>query len=110
MATRSRSQVAALVWNYHDDDLDAPASMIELEITGLPTTATRILVEHFRVDGEHSNAFTVWKSFGSPQNPTVGQFAALEAAGQLQLLESPRWVKPGNRYQLWSFTAASVAR
>ena len=29
---------------------------------------------------------------GSPQQPTPEQYAALEAAGQLQELESPRWV------------------
>ena len=29
---------------------------------------------------------------GSPQNPTPEQYAKLEAAGQLELLESPRWV------------------
>jgi xylan 1,4-beta-xylosidase len=29
---------------------------------------------------------------GSPQNPTAEQYAKLEAAWQLQLLESPRWI------------------
>ena len=29
---------------------------------------------------------------GSPQNPTPQQTAWLEAAGQLQMLESPSWV------------------
>jgi xylan 1,4-beta-xylosidase len=28
---------------------------------------------------------------GSPQSPTSEQYEALKAAGQLQLLESPRW-------------------
>jgi xylan 1,4-beta-xylosidase len=29
---------------------------------------------------------------GSPQNPTPDEYAKLEAAGQLELLESPSWV------------------
>ena len=29
---------------------------------------------------------------GSPQKPSPEQYARLEAAGQLELLESPRWV------------------
>ena len=29
---------------------------------------------------------------GSPQHPTPEQYAALEAAGQLQQLDSPRWI------------------
>jgi xylan 1,4-beta-xylosidase len=44
------------------------------------------------VDDEHSNSFEVWKKMGSPQQPTPEQYTVLEAAGQLQLLESPRWV------------------
>jgi xylan 1,4-beta-xylosidase len=31
---------------------------------------------------------------GSPQQPTPDQYAQLERAGQLQLLESPRWIAP----------------
>jgi xylan 1,4-beta-xylosidase len=34
----------------------------------------------------------VWKHLGSPQNPTPEQYSALEAAGQLQQIESPRWI------------------
>ena len=29
---------------------------------------------------------------GSPQQPTPEQYAQLERAGQLQTLESPRWI------------------
>ena len=90
MATKSRNQIAVLSWNYHDDDTEAPASDVDLNISGVG--ATRILVEHFRIDKDHSNAFTLWKSMGSPQAPTAEQYSALEGAGQLQLLESPRWV------------------
>jgi xylan 1,4-beta-xylosidase len=32
---------------------------------------------------------------GSPQNPTAEQYTALEAAGQLELLESPHWIATG---------------
>ena len=31
---------------------------------------------------------------GSPQEPTPEQYARLQAAGQLQLLDSPRWITP----------------
>jgi len=29
---------------------------------------------------------------GAPQNPSSEEYAALEAAGQLELLDSPRWI------------------
>jgi xylan 1,4-beta-xylosidase len=65
---------------------------VQLNFAGLPTSAARILVKHYRIDQNHSNSYTVWKAMGSPQSPTAEQSQSLKAAGQLQLLESPRWV------------------
>lgn len=96
LAAKSGSKVAVLVWNYHDDDLDAAASPVKLHIAGLPVKATTVLLHHYRVDDAHSNAFSVWKQMGAPQMPTPAQFAQLESAGQLQLLESPRWLRSAN--------------
>jgi xylan 1,4-beta-xylosidase len=96
VATRKANAVDALAWNYHDDDLAAPAAPVELKIDGIPTAAKRVLVEHFRIDAMHSNAFEVWKAMGSPAQPSGEQFRALEAAGQLQLLASPEWLTASN--------------
>jgi xylan 1,4-beta-xylosidase len=84
--------MSVLTWNYHDDDVPAAEAVVRLEIAGLPGTAARVLVRHYRIDETHSNAWTVWKAMGSPQQPAPEQFATLEAAGQLQLADSPRWV------------------
>jgi xylan 1,4-beta-xylosidase len=51
-----------------------------------------LLLHHYRVDERFSNSFEAWKQMGSPQQPTPEQYAQLESAGQLHLLESPRWV------------------
>ena len=96
VATRKSNEVDVLAWNYHDDDLAAPGAPIELKIDGIPSTAKRPLVEHFRIDAAHSNAFEVWKAMGSPAHPSEEQFRTLEAAGQLQLLSSPEWVTATN--------------
>lgn len=93
MATRRASSAAVMVWNYHDDDAAAPPSPVMLQIRGLPAEAARVLVRHYRIDDEHSNAFTVWKRMGSLQALTAAQYAQLEAAGQLTLLDSPHWLK-----------------
>ena len=93
VATKTPTQIAVLVWNYHDDDLEAPSREVELDVSHLSVKSARMLVEHFRIDRDHSNAFTLWKSQGSPQSPTPEQYGALESAGQLQLLESPAWIK-----------------
>jgi len=90
LASRGPRAVAILVWNYHDDDRPAPDAAVDLTITGLPVSRARLT--HYRVDRDHSNSYEAWKKMGSPQPPSREQYAALEKAGQLQQLESPRQV------------------
>jgi xylan 1,4-beta-xylosidase len=92
IATRKEREIQILVWSYHDDDLPFPDASIDLVVNGLPTNAKRGLLEHFRVDSNHSNAFTAWKEMGSPQSPSESQYKFLESAGDLQLLNAPAWV------------------
>jgi xylan 1,4-beta-xylosidase len=92
IATRKARDIEVLVWNYHDDDLPADAASIDLTISGLPEGVGRGLLEHFRIDSSHSNAYAVWKELGSPHSPTAKQYKQMESAGQLQLLDSPEWI------------------
>jgi xylan 1,4-beta-xylosidase len=91
-ATADTHQAAVMLWNYSDDDLAAPAAEVSVKISGLPATVHRVLLEHFRIDDTHSNAYTAWKAMGSPQSPTQEQYLRLKAAGQLELLNSPEWL------------------
>jgi xylan 1,4-beta-xylosidase len=91
-ATRAATSAAIMVWNYHDDDLDASAQPTALAISSIPDPIHKVLVEEFLVDQNHSNAFSAWKSMGSPQHPTPEQDSALVASGGLQEAASPRWV------------------
>jgi len=92
LATRDERGVSLLVWNYHDDDIAGPNAPIVLSVQGLPADAQRVFMTHYRIDARHSNAYSVWKDMGSPQDPTPDQQRQLEAAGQLQLLDSPNWL------------------
>jgi xylan 1,4-beta-xylosidase len=91
LAVVSSHEMSVMVWNYHDDDVDASPAGVDLRITGLPRAARRVLVRHERIDESHSNAWTAWKKMGAPQHPSSEQYAALEASGQLVSFESPRW-------------------
>ena len=95
-ATRSDQGAAVLIWNYHDVNRPAPAAPATVTISGIPAGVNRVLLEHYRIDDTHSNAYTVWQKMGSPQNPTTQQYAELQAAGQLQLLASPAWLDVNN--------------
>jgi xylan 1,4-beta-xylosidase len=92
IATRTDHGIQILIWNYHDDDLPAPAAAIDLTIEGLPQDAKRALSEHFRIDAHHSNSFAAWKQMGSAQSPSPVQYRELQDAGQLQPLNSPAWI------------------
>lgn len=89
-AARSDGGATVLVWNYHDDDLPAEPAQVTVTVEGVP--AGRALLQHFRIDQEHSNAYEAWKNMGSPQAPDEAQYAALERASELALLHSPRWL------------------
>jgi xylan 1,4-beta-xylosidase len=94
LATSAPQQAAVMLWNYHDEDVAAAGSEIAVSIKGIP--AHRVLLQEYRIDNDHSNAYTVWKEMGSPQSPTPEQYAKLQAAGQLQLLDSPQWITPAD--------------
>lgn len=91
MATLAEREIAILVWNYHDEDLPGIPASIVLEIAGIPSG--KALIHHYRIDQTYSNAYTAWKEMGSPQQPTASQYGVLEKAGQLAMLESPKWVE-----------------
>ena len=94
MASVDAHSASVLISNYHDSDRPGQPSLVDLTISGLPPA--RMLVQHFRVDDDHSNSYETWKKMGSPQQPTPEQYAQLEAAGNLHLLESPRWETAGD--------------
>jgi xylan 1,4-beta-xylosidase len=90
MASRAERSAFVLASNYHDSAKPGPAALVDLTISGLPNG--RLLLEHYRVDNEYSNAYELWKEMGSPQQPAAAQVMQLERAGQLQLLTSPEWL------------------
>ncbi len=91
-ATRADREAAVMVWNYDDEDVPAAEANVHLTVTGIPASVKRVLLEHYRIDATHSNAYTAWQNMGSPQAPTPEQYEQLRAAGQLQLLTSPEWL------------------
>lgn len=93
-ATKGDNEAAVMVWNYHDDNKPVADSPVSVLVNGL--TAKRVLINQFRIDQLHSNAYEVWKKMGSPKNPTTEQIAELEKSGQLELLTSPKWVNIEN--------------
>lgn len=78
-----QKKLAVLVWYYHDDDLPGPDAAIDLALSGLPINDGVAKLVQYRVDHDHSNAYTAWQRMGSPDSPGMAQYAELEKAGQL---------------------------
>jgi xylan 1,4-beta-xylosidase len=94
LASRDGDAAAVMVWYYHDDDLPMPSAQVRVTVDDIP--ADRVLLHHYRIDHAHSNSFTAWQEMGSPQNPTPEQIEILREAGELELLESPVWLRTTN--------------
>ena len=93
LAARAARSATVLMWNYHDDDVPAPAAPIRLSIEGLP--AGRATLTHYRIDEDHSNSHAAWLKMGSPQTPTPAQYAELEKASELRELAPAREITIG---------------
>ncbi len=90
VASRSEQAISVLVWNYRDDQ--AAFANVRVAVDGLPAEIGRVLLRHYRVDGEFSNSYTRWIALGSPQAPTTKQQGNLVRAGSLQQFDAPRWI------------------
>jgi len=96
LASLDQRKLSLLVWHYHDDDVSGPDAEVELAVNGVPLKSDEASLRHFRIDEEHSNAFSAWKRMGSPQSPTPEQYKLLEKAGQLAALVAPEKVHVEN--------------
>ena len=87
LASKDKRSAAVMIWNYHDDDLQAAGEPVTITMNGLP--AKSVTLTEYRIDNAHSNSYEVWKKMGSPQNPSKEQISQLEKAGQLEMLGKP---------------------
>lgn len=91
LASKEGNTAAVMVWNYHDEDKQAPAEPVSVALSNL--AGKKIKMVEYRIDSDHSNSYEVWKKMGSPQNPTPQQIATLEKAGMLQTIGKPLNIK-----------------
>jgi xylan 1,4-beta-xylosidase len=82
IAAKDKKNATVMIWNYHDDDLRGDNEAVDLFVKGVPDKA--LTVNEYRIDSANSNSYEVWKSMGSPQQPTADQVKQLEKAGQLK--------------------------
>jgi len=94
IASKGQNSICIMVWNYHDDDISGLSSPVTLTVSGI--SQNQVLLHHYRVDQRYSNSFEAWKAMGKPQDVSPEQYQILEGEGELQTIESPRWMKIEN--------------
>jgi xylan 1,4-beta-xylosidase len=72
--------IRAVVWNYHDDLVDVEPAQVTVTINVPEGFGDRVMVSHQRVDEQHGDAFSVWKSQGRPATPSDEELRALRSA------------------------------
>jgi xylan 1,4-beta-xylosidase len=106
IASRDANRLTIMAWHYHDDDIAGPSAEVTLTLDGLPPALTKATAraKQFRIDAEHSNAYTAWQKMGSPPQPTAAQYAQLEQAGQLTAMAEPAVIDVANAQGTMRFT------
>ena len=92
LATIDGDRIQILVWNYHDDLVEAEPSPVTLSVSVPPHFGAHASVTHTRVDDTHGDAHAVWVSQGSPASPSAVELAALREAMEPVVLERGRVV------------------
>jgi xylan 1,4-beta-xylosidase len=88
LASLSGNSVAVLVWNQTDPWWEQGQGQVTLQLDHLPFAGDAVL-RHYRIDGEHSNAYAVWDRLGRPQDPSPAELAHIRARQGLELLDPP---------------------
>jgi xylan 1,4-beta-xylosidase len=102
---------SVLVWHYHDDDVPLPNADVSISIKRVPWSGEGKLT-HYRVDENHTNAYSTWLKQGSPQEPSPQQYAALKKAGDLATMDGPSEVqiKRGSAHVCHSSSLSKLCR
>lgn len=92
IATYNRDKITIIIFNCVYDILrtegdESLERSINLEVKNIPWP--KVQIEHYRIDNEHSNAYTVWKGMGSPRDCSDEQLEFLKSKMNLELLEDP---------------------
>jgi len=90
LASLDDGKLALMVWHYHDDDVAGDEADVTVTLEGLPLERGAARLEHFRVDQDHSNAYTLWKQMGEPAELSAEQYTQLDAKDGLEEFEPPR--------------------
>lgn len=91
-ALSDNGEVQILIYSHHDDwDIEQDFE-VELDISNCDL-GEKAYVTHYRIDKNHSNAYTEWVAQGKPDFPDADQYKKIKSRDSLELLEPKRGIK-----------------
>ncbi len=95
-------RVTMLISRFEGEEIKnlAPPIPVELNVAMPWTKLTDATVTHWRIDENHSNAYTIFRKLGSPRKPSPEQIAAIRERMDLETLDKPRRKKIAADYTL----------
>ncbi len=91
LATTDDSFIYVMLWNYHDDENNNTNAFIKLLLKNIK--GRRTTFSQYTIDGKTSNAYSLWKKMGLPQNISASQFSELEKDGHLKMTTAVKQIK-----------------
>jgi xylan 1,4-beta-xylosidase len=79
------ASVQVMAVNFQEEFDDGEPCCVRLRLQGLPPGVWQCA--HYRIDHDHSNAYTLWLKMGRPLVPDAGQLAVLQSRQGLEEFE-----------------------
>jgi xylan 1,4-beta-xylosidase len=79
IASIDDDRVTLLLWHHADRWRATGSTRVRVNVAGLPWTTGRAAISEWRIDDDHSNAYTEWQRLGRPEDPTTSQLEQLRA-------------------------------
>jgi xylan 1,4-beta-xylosidase len=91
-ARDGQRQLAVVVTHFQNDrpHNSGPSQPVKIELDTPWPDGTRAELRHWRIDEEHSNAYTIFRQLGRPAPPTPQQSEQIKKRMGLEQLEKPR--------------------
>jgi xylan 1,4-beta-xylosidase len=88
-------EIVVMVYSHHDDwDLERDFD-VDVDINNC-FLGDEVVINHYRIDKTHSNAYAEWIKQGRPKYPSEAQYAAIKERDGLELFETEKIVRADN--------------
>jgi xylan 1,4-beta-xylosidase len=90
-ATSDAKRITIVVTNYQYNQInnEGVSYPVELNIETRWKPGTKVTLKHWRIDQDHSNAYTAFKKLGSPVLPNPIEIDAIKSKMEPELIEAP---------------------